>query len=33
MKVLELESVPLATLRQMARDLNVSSANHLRKKI
>ena len=31
MKVLELESVPLATLRQMARDLNVSGANNLKK--
>jgi transcription termination factor Rho len=31
MKVLELESVPLATLRQMARDLNVAGANHLKK--
>jgi transcription termination factor Rho len=31
MKVLELESVPLATLRQMARDLNVTGANHLKK--
>lgn len=31
MKVLELESVPLATLRQMARDLNVPSANYLKK--
>jgi transcription termination factor Rho len=31
MKVLELESVPLATLRQMARDLNVAGANLLKK--
>jgi transcription termination factor Rho len=31
MKVLELESVPLATLRQMARDLNVTGANMLKK--
>jgi len=31
MKVLELESVALATLRQMARDLNVTGANHLKK--
>ena len=31
MKVLELESVPLATLRQMARDLNVTGANLLKK--
>jgi transcription termination factor Rho len=31
MKVLELESVPLSTLRQMARDLNVAGANLLKK--
>src|SRR5512136_1055267 len=31
MKVLELESVPLASLRQMARDLNISGANFLKK--
>jgi len=31
MKVLELENTPLATLRQMARDLDVSNANRLKK--
>ena len=31
MKVLELEKAPLATLRQMARDLNVSEAHRLKK--
>src|SRR5512136_2395782 len=31
MKVLELESVPLASLRQMARDLNVTGVGHLKK--
>jgi len=31
MKVLELESVPLVTLRQMAKDLSVSGANYLKK--
>jgi len=31
MKVLELEKAPLATLRQMARDLNVSDAHRLKK--
>ncbi|RPI34977.1 MAG: transcription termination factor Rho [Chloroflexota bacterium] len=31
MKVLELENIPLATLRQMARDLDVSNANRLKK--
>src|SRR5512141_3259941 len=31
MKILELESAPLATLRQMARDLNVPNAGRLKK--
>src|SRR5512141_2655498 len=31
MKILELESAPLATLRQMARDLNVPNAARLKK--
>ncbi len=31
MKVLELENTPLSTLRQMARDLDVSNANRLKK--
>lgn len=31
MKVVELESTPLSTLRQMARDLDVSNANRLKK--
>ncbi len=31
MKVLELENAPLATLRQMARDLNVTNASQLKK--
>lgn len=31
MKVIELQSVPLATLRQMARELDISGANRLKK--
>ena len=31
MKVLELENTPLGTLRQMARDLDVTNANRLKK--
>ena len=31
MKVLELQSTPLDTLRQMARDLNVPGVNRLKK--
>src|SRR5512139_1611200 len=31
MRVVELEKVPLATLRQMARDLSIPAANHLKK--
>jgi transcription termination factor Rho len=31
MKVVELEKTPLATLRQIAKDMNVPSANRLKK--
>ncbi len=31
MRILELENAPLASLRQMAKDLNVADANHLKK--
>jgi hypothetical protein len=31
MKILELQNAPLSTLRQMAKDLNISGVNRLKK--